>query len=79
MTASKFRMYIDKGTSHIPATREDIVEGAVFIKDLIEYTVDKVDGESVYMTGYNGAAIRSTIVDISEVIKLGSLYIFKKG
>lgn len=76
-TASGFRMYVDKSKTdsvNKPATREEVVIGAIFNHGGIEYTVKKIDKDSIKLEGMNGLAVRSTIVDISELTKSGSNY-----
>ena len=75
MTASTFRMFLDRDKAHQPATEKEVVEGAVFLHKNIEYTVIAVlDPETVKLEGMNGLARRSTIVSVSQLTKPGSEY-----
>lgn len=74
MTASTFRMFIDKGIAHESATKDQVVVGAKFKYGNIEYTTTAVDGDRVMMQYTNGAKTRTTFVSIGQITKSGSDY-----
>ena len=76
ISASKFKMFVDKGKNHEPAKLEEIKKGTQFFYKGIQYTVtEMLDNMMVKMEGKNGVATRSTIVDITHLCKSGSDYI----
>ena len=74
-SASGFRLYIDGKKNTEPAKFEEVVVGAIFNHGGMEYVVkEMLDDMMVKLEGMNGMAVRTSIVDISEICKSGSDY-----
>lgn len=76
ISASKFKMFVDKGKNHESAKLEEVKVGVQFFYRGIQYTVvDMMDDMQVKLEGKNGAATRTSIVDLAQLCKSGSDYI----